>query len=336
LSNFRQDQSKNRNAGTLLSKTNAMSGPPEEPSERSPEGISLASLAAGESLPAARFADSAELGWRGVMARAYVDPPETDGFTTMPTDDLLVCVTLRGTYKVECQRPKGWSWAIYRPGAVGLTAPGTASSLRWKSTLSGPLHSLHIHLGRDNLERIAAAMSISDVAGRLPDVLLVNDEFTLACTREIWRSLRQEGSALHAETIAEAMGSHLMVRGERLRARSMRRPADTGALSRGSIKRIREYMLEHLAETVSLNDLALVANMSKFHLVRRFKAATGTTPHQYLVALRMHAGADLLRSTQLPVKDVAARCGYRSASQFSTAVRRHHGVTPVDMRQSRA
>jgi AraC family transcriptional regulator len=202
------------------------------------------------------------------MARAYVDPPQTDGFTTTPTDDLLVCVTLRGTYKVECQRPKGWSWAIYRPGAVGLTAPGTASSLRWKSALSGPLHSLHIHLGRDNLEQIAAAMSINDVAGRLPDVLLADDEFALACSREIWRSLRERGSALHAETIAQAMGSHLMVRGERLRARSMPRPAATGALSRGSVKRVREYMLEHLAETVSLDDLALVANVSKFHLPR--------------------------------------------------------------------
>lgn len=318
-----------------MSETNAMSGPPGEPNERSPEGISPASLAAGESLPASRFADSAELGWRGVLARAYVDPPQTDGFTTTPTDDLLICVTLRGTYKVECQRPKGWSWAIYRPGAVGLTAPGTASSLRWKSALSGPLHSLHIHLGRDNLEQIAAAMSINDVAGRLPDVLLANDEFTLVCSREIWRSLRHQGSALHAETIAQATGSHLILSGERLRSRSIQHPAAAGALSRASVKRLREYMLEHLAETVSLDDLALVANVSKFHLVRSFKAATGTTPHHYLVALRMHSGADLLRSTQLPVKDIAARCGYRSASQFSTAVRRHHGLTPMDIRQSR-
>lgn len=266
------------------------------------------------------------------MARAYVDPPETDGFTTMPTDDLLVCVTLRGTYKVECQRPKGWGWAIYRPGSVGLTAPRTASTLRWKSALSGPLHSLHIHLGRDNLEQIAAAMSLNDVAGRLPDVLLTDDVFVRVCSREIWRSLQQRGSALHAETLAQAMGSHLMLRGERLRSRSMRHPAAAGTLSRGSVKRVSEYMLEHLAETVSLDDLALVANVSKFHLVRSFKTATGTTPHQHLVALRMRAGADLLRLTQLPVKEVAVRCGYRSPSQFSTAVRRHHGVTPMELR----
>jgi AraC family transcriptional regulator len=130
------------------------------------------------------------------------------------------------------------------------------------------------------------------------------------------------------------MGSHLMLHGERLRSRSMRRPATAGSLSRGSVKRIREHMLEHLAETVSLDDLAFVANLSKFHLVRSFKAATGTTPHQYLVALRMQAAADLLRSTQLPVKEVAIRCGYRSPSQFSTAVRSHHGVTPVEIRKS--
>jgi AraC family transcriptional regulator len=334
LSNFRQDHSKNPNVGSLISQPSPVLASAREPAQRAPQGISPASLAAGDSLPATRFADSAELGWRHVLARAYVDPPETDGFTTMPTDDLLICVTLRGTYKVECQRAKGWSWAIYRPGAVGLTAPGTASSLRWKSTLSEPLHSLHIHLGRDNLEQIAAAMSMNDVAGRLPDVLLADDAFTMACSREIWRSLRQRGNALHAETLAQSMGSHLMLRGERLRSRSMRRPTAAGALSRGSVKRVREYMLEHLAETVGLDDLAFVANVSKFHLVRSFKAATGTTPHQYLVALRMHAAADLLQSTQLPVKEVAVRCGYRSPSQFSTAVRRHHGVTAMEIRRS--
>ena len=168
----------------------------------------------------------------------------------------------------------------------------------------------------------------------LPDVLLADDEFTIACSREIWRHLPHPGNALHAETLAQSMGSHLMLRGERLRSRSMRRPATAGALSHGSVKRIREYMLEHLAETVGLDDLALVANVSKFHLVRSFKTATGTTPHQYLVALRMQAAAELLRSTQLPVTEVAVRCGYRSPSQFSTAVRRHHGVTAMEIRNS--
>ena len=178
-------------------------------------------------------------------------------------------------------------------------------------------------------------MSMNDAAGRLPDVLLADDEFIRACSKEIWRSLRQRGSALHAETLAQSMGSHLMLRGERLRSRSLRRPAPPGALSRGSVKRVRDYMLEHLAETVSLDELALVAHVSKFHLVRSFKTATGTTPHQYLVALRMQAAANLLRSTQLPVKEIAVRCGYRSPGQFSTAVRRHHGVTPMEMRKSR-
>jgi AraC family transcriptional regulator len=104
------------------------------------------------------------------------------------------------------------------------------------------------------------------------------------------------------------------------------------ALGRSTLGAVVGYLREHLAEDVTLDDLAAQANLSKYHLLRMFKKSTGDTPHQYLVGLRLGRAAKLLRHSQLPVARIAAECGYRSAGQFAAMFRRAYGMTPKDYR----
>jgi transcriptional regulator GlxA family with amidase domain len=93
------------------------------------------------------------------------------------------------------------------------------------------------------------------------------------------------------------------------------------------------WMLEHLAEDLTVDRLAARAAMSPRTFARRFRDTTGTTPAAWLNRQRLQRARELLERTDLPVEQVAARAGYGSA-----AVLRHHfgqlGTTPQAYRRA--
>jgi AraC-like DNA-binding protein len=74
--------------------------------------------------------------------------------------------------------------------------------------------------------------------------------------------------------------------------------------------------------------MARSLDMSQAQLTRDVKALTGRTPWQEVIRIRMELAADLLVSTDYPLKLIASRAGYSDAFVFSSAFKRHHGVSP--------
>ena len=83
------------------------------------------------------------------------------------------------------------------------------------------------------------------------------------------------------------------------------------------------WMLEHLDEELSVEQLARRARTSPRTFARRFRAVTGTTPHQWLLRQRVLLAQQLLETTDEPVERVAQRCGFGSAA----GLRQHFGRT---------
>ena len=83
---------------------------------------------------------------------------------------------------------------------------------------------------------------------------------------------------------------------------------------------------------LSLEDLAGEAAMSTFHFAREFKRATGTTPHQHLIRLRVERAKALLAESQLPLAEVGLRTGFSHQSHFTRLFRRLTGTTPQSYR----
>ncbi len=81
-------------------------------------------------------------------------------------------------------------------------------------------------------------------------------------------------------------------------------------------------------EPLSLGEMAGRAGLGRFHFLRAFRAATGTTPHQYLVAARLRRAARLLLTTDLPVTDVALEAGFGDLSNFIRTFHRAAGRSP--------
>lgn len=82
------------------------------------------------------------------------------------------------------------------------------------------------------------------------------------------------------------------------------------------------------AEPVSVADLARIARMSESAFHRTFKAATGRTPIDYLLRLRVQRACERLRSTDLSVSAVATGVGFTDASYFARQFRKVIGETP--------
>lgn len=94
-----------------------------------------------------------------------------------------------------------------------------------------------------------------------------------------------------------------------------------------AVRRAREYLHEHWAREVSLAELASVAGLSPYRLVRLFSANVGLPPHAYQVQLRIAKAKRLLLAGR-SVSDTGHEVGFYDLSHFSRHFKRHVGVPP--------
>jgi AraC family transcriptional regulator len=95
------------------------------------------------------------------------------------------------------------------------------------------------------------------------------------------------------------------------------------------------YVESHLNKAVSLDDIAKIAGLSKFALLRVFLTRTGHTVLAYARARRLSEAAKSLQKGAPRILDVALSVGYASHEAFSRAFRDHFGLTPVEVRYGR-
>lgn len=100
--------------------------------------------------------------------------------------------------------------------------------------------------------------------------------------------------------------------------------------------RIREaeaYLQERFASAVSIGQLAQAVSMSPRNLIRRFKAATGRVPGDYVQTLRVAAARELLeQGGGVSVQEVCSRVGYEDLAFFRHLFKRHTGLSPAEYR----
>ena len=106
------------------------------------------------------------------------------------------------------------------------------------------------------------------------------------------------------------------------------------SLAPRKLQRAIDFIEANLARTVGVGDIADAASMSPFHFSRAFRAATGKSPYAFMVDRRIASAKRLLREGDAPLSEVASRCGFSSASQFSRRFRDVAGVTPRNFRDA--
>jgi AraC-like DNA-binding protein len=99
------------------------------------------------------------------------------------------------------------------------------------------------------------------------------------------------------------------------------------------LRRARDHADRNYSRPLTLDDLAAVASLSKYHFIRLFKAAYGLTPMEYVSQRRIERAQDLLRATNLTVTEVCFAVGFSSLGSFSSRFRALVGESPSAFQQ---
>jgi AraC family transcriptional regulator len=128
------------------------------------------------------------------------------------------------------------------------------------------------------------------------------------------------------QALSHALACHLVQRFN-VEARKQQRPPP--GLHPGALLRVQDYIQSHLHEQIDLDTLAGIANVSRFHFARMFKASAGMTAMAYLERSRMERAQELIRRGTWPLSRVAVLVGYDDQSYFTRRFRLFCGVTPL-------
>ena len=97
---------------------------------------------------------------------------------------------------------------------------------------------------------------------------------------------------------------------------------------------IRDYMRDNIEQSLNLEELAALCNLSKFHFAHKYKALTGYSPLQHFTHLKIEHACHLLDSTDLSVGEIAFQLGYDDPLYFSRVFKRVIGLSPSSYRDS--
>lgn len=169
-----------------------------------------------------------------------------------------------------------------------------------------------------------------------PDVLYVEDDniFTSAGTAAgidlcLHIVREHQGSA-----VANAIARRMVVPPHRDGGQSQFVDMPMPACDDDAIQVLLEWMSEHLDEELSIDQLAARIHLSSRTFARRFRAATGTTPHHWLTGQRVLLAQHLLEETDEPIERVASRVGFGNAATLRHHFGQWRGTTPVAFRRA--
>jgi AraC family transcriptional regulator len=278
-------------------------------------------------VPGTVMAASDDLGWNGVLLRAY----RYTGLDVVvpPVRDFTIVSYRRGATFMERRYDGAWTRTHCQPGDVSLLTRSERSHWRWTEDIDVS----HVYLAEKLMSAICTEImdrSIADV--RLHDVLKTHDPVVTAAVAAITREAQQEslGTALYVEAAATQLAVHLL---RKYASVTFREPSERGCLSPAQVRRLTEYIDSRLHESPNLETLAAVAGLGLWSFTRYFRESFGRTPHAYIIERRIDRAQRLLAQGRMPIKEVASHCGFADQAHMTRVFRTHLGTTPAALRR---
>jgi AraC family transcriptional regulator len=226
--------------------------------------------------------------------------------------------------------------------ATRTSGPGRDFALQPKGTPTrflayGRLKFGHVFLPDALLDRASQTENLPALSGRLRDDLSFVPEKRLQAL--VAEYLRRAFDAVVPATSLEMEGRALLLVDCLLRLHGASRaslPPPAGGLSPRQLRRVCDFISQHFAEDIYLDELADLTGLTSKHFARAFRQSTGLPPHRYLILERIEAAKRLLADAGRSVGDVALECGFADQSHFTASFRKAVGVPPGAWRRDHA
>ncbi|WP_024302468.1 AraC family transcriptional regulator [Pseudogulbenkiania sp. MAI-1] len=197
--------------------------------------------------------------------------------------------------------------------------------------IDGQSRFLHLYFSPEQYDALALTLLDRDARDcPLPDLTYIDDPVLVAACRQLarldWDSSegRLAGNALGHEVLA-----HLML----TQAGRRRAVAVKGGLAPVQRRRVQELIESRLDTALTVGELAAELALSEYHFARMFRASFGMAPHAWILQRRLARAREVLAGSDLALADVAAACGFASASHLANRFRAALGVTPGEFRR---
>jgi AraC family transcriptional regulator len=279
------------------------------------------------------LASSANRGWLTLFAELRSHPSGT--ITPSIRQNVEIVIAL-------CGADDGF---IVRTGAGRQMRTRTASGTIWLTpvgfgdeevTISAPIpKALHLYLPARQFDRLADQYNLArSPVHSIPRLSGLNDEL-----------IRQIGVAVLSEMTRETPTGRMFAETASLilAARLVHDYAGTlcvepcpdspHRLDNARLRRVLEYIDQHLEQELTVAGLADRANLSAFHFSRMFAAAVGDPPYRYISRRRLENAKSMLAVGKLSLSEIAHRSRFASQASFHRAFRRATGVTPGEYRR---
>ena len=264
---------------------------------------------------------------KGFAIGSYLGPPG-DGLQTASDTHFLTMTSNRpARFEVSNGINHRLSY-IKQPGALSLVPAGAAPVI---------LAETEFNLLAFTLDSTLVSTLDSELERRPKGELRWHVNFQDAPAQQLMRLLAADadesftGERLYTDYLSQALALRMLFLGRQTMPQTNKR--STSALPKHALRRVIERM-RTFGSDLRLQALASESGYSRVHFVRMFKTATGYSPHNYLLNMKLERVRELLKNPSMSLIDIALESGFSSHSHMSRLFRRVVGVTPSAYRRS--
>jgi len=252
----------------------------------------------------------------------------------IPYRDHVVAVVLAGGANLYQYRNGRGSLRTLYSGDIIVTPAGEPK--RWR--LTGEALGIVLRLSPAYVDKVAKQAGANQAPQtQLQDNFGTRDPHVEEIALRFLKALEPEGSVarIYVESLTFQLAVHLL-RHYCVHATPgilvEKRPA---ALSQPRLRRAIEYIDAHLADDVTISNIAAALTMSPGHFAHAFRQTAGMPPHRYVLHCRIERAKSLLRNSDFPIGQIAQRIGCSSSSSFCFLFHCATGVTPRSYRNGK-
>src|SRR3954467_12935139 len=275
------------------------------------------------------------LHWPGLFVRRYKFPRVVDRFLVPATPEPLISCQIKGSALFK-ERDIGGNWLTHQlqPGTLFVTRSRTPYEVSFSSPVGDELENVQIHVSVD-VFLAACRASVSDADPESIDVIdFFGRDETLAHLCFACAEMLAERVPAKSERVAHLTKLIASCLAEKYTTAAAEKADFRGGLPVRQLRKVEDHVHERLADDISLESLAELAELSPFHFSRVLKQTTRMPPLQFVTRERITRAQQLIRETKHSLIEIGLDVGYKNPSHFAQVFRRVVGVTPTNFRSA--
>lgn len=278
---------------------------------------------------------SAGLGWSTISAEL-----RAHGVSESPVvvpQHVELCLAVAGNRNALVRRSGAGQRQEFIPttGAICLAPVGVGENT---TAITAPIpETMHLYLPTTTFRRLSDDFNLPGAPGHsIRYVAGIQDEVINQIVRSILSEMTNETAAgrMYVEAASLMLAARIIHGYCDSGSSTLNAPA-AHRLDHVRLRRVLDHISAHMADEITLADLAGIACLSPFHFARMFTRAIGVPPHRYVSRIRLeNAMAELARG-RLSLAQIALNARFSSQASFTRAFRRATGTTPAEYRLHR-